>query len=129
MHHLAMAVPEFELARHPAARADRQAARDPLVVGEKKHEQHVAGVVLDQHAIRAFGAGRRPVLDDARLDHHQRVERRLGDLRPVSPVDDAARQMEQKIQSARFMRAAAEQALEQLAGLGADAGQARGRGE
>ena len=75
----------------------------------------------------ARGGG--PVLDDARLDHHQRVERRLGDLRPVAPVDDGARQMEQKIERARFMRAAAEQALEQLAGLGADAGQARGRGE
>ncbi len=129
MHNLAMAVPEFELARHPAPRPDRQAALDPLVIGEEKHEQNVAGLVLDQHAIRAFRARRRPVLDDGRLDHHQRIERRLGDLRPVAPVNDASWKMEQEIDHARPGRGAAEQPVEQLAGLGADAGQARGRGE
>ncbi len=74
VHHLAMAVVELEPARHPALGAERQHLLDPGMVGQKEDEQHVAGRILDQHAVRRLGAWRRrAMLGHAGLERHHTV--------------------------------------------------------
>ena len=51
MHNLAMALPKLELAGNPSYGAERQASFDPMVVGEKKDEENVAGLILDEHFV------------------------------------------------------------------------------
>ena len=51
MHHLAMPVVEFQLARYPTLGTKRQHLLDPGMVGQEEHQQHVAGRVLDQHLV------------------------------------------------------------------------------
>ncbi len=130
MHHLPVAVVEFELAGHPALGAQRQGLLDPGVVGEEKDEQHVAGVVLQQHLVgRARARRRGAVVGDAGAQRHHDVDRRLRDGRLLAPVDDRVRQVEQQVDRARGTARRPEQAIEQAAGLGADARQVGRRGE
>ncbi len=130
VNHLAMAVPKLELAGDPAAGAKRQAFFDPLRIGEKENQQNVAGLVLDEHLIgRLRARPRRPMLDDDRLERHHGAYGRIGDLRPVSPVDRRMGQVEEDVDDAGLAAVLAEQAVEQLSGLRPDAGKARRRGE
>ena len=127
VHHLAVAFPQFELARHPARGAERQRALDPGGVGEEEDELHVARLVLDEDPRRGAGAGRRhAVLGDAHFERDDGVEGRLGDLRPVAPIDRAGRHVEQQVEHARAVGRPVEQPVEHLEGLRSDARQVGG---
>ena len=125
MHDLAAPVIKLDASRNPARRAKRQAAFDPVGIGEKEHEFDVAGVILDEHAIGRFriSALRATMLGDARLQHDHRLERRGGDRGPHGPVDDGRRKMEKQIDEARFRSRLGEEPVEQFGGLRPDAGQ------
>jgi len=58
-----------------------------------------------------------------------RIERRLGDLWPVAPVDGAKGKMENQIERARLMGAVRQQAVQEFCGFRPDAGQAFSRNE
>ncbi len=128
MDHLAEGVVKLDQAGHPAGFADRQGLFDPAGIGAEEDQGQVAGLVFGQHAPRAFSA-RRAMLDDPHFESRDGADRRLGDFGPVAAVDAGKGKMQQQINSARGAVGVAEQPIEQLAGLGADAGQSAGAGE
>ena len=89
MHDLPPPVTEFELAGHPARRAERQAALDPIGVGEEEHQQQVAASRPRPGPCTA--RAKRPCglrcSVDAHLQHHDLVEGRLGDGRAQAAVE------------------------------------------
>ena len=130
MNDLAMSVIKLQPPRNPSRRANRQAALDPIGVGEEKHQHRVAGFVLDQHLERPLGVALGPAMfGDAHLDQHQRVERRVFERRPRPAVDDIDRRVKQKIDRPRLAAGLGQQAIEQDRGLGSNAGQGLGAPE
>ena len=125
-----MSVPKLELARYPALFSERQAFLDPLMIGEKKHELSVAGLVLDKDFIRRFGAWRRrPEFGDDCLDRDHAIEWRRADFRPAAPVDRRRGQMKNEIDHAGAIALASQEPVEELARFRPYARQGRGRSE
>ncbi len=69
------------------------------------------------------------MLNDIGLDHHDLIERGVGDLRAVAAVDRTRRQMEQEIEDTGAAFALISQFIEQFADFRPDAGQVRRRGK
>ena len=89
MDHLQLAVPQLQLAGHPARRADRQALLDPLDLARKNTSSTspVSSSTSTLYGALRARARRRAMLDDARLDRGDRVALGLGDFRPGAAVD------------------------------------------
>ena len=129
--HLAVAVPDLDLARDVAHRSDRQERLDALRMGVEEDEQDVAGVVLDEDAERRLAAPRRPrpVLGHPDLQRHRLADRRLGNRAFQLARDAAMRQVEQEVDDPRRPSGLADEPVEQLLDLRPDAGQRRRRRE
>ncbi len=69
------------------------------------------------------------MVGDAGLQRHHHVDRRLRDRRLMAPVDHGMREVEDEVDEARGAVGRRQQAVEQAAGLGADARQGGRRGE
>ena len=113
----------------PRSTASRRSAgsSDPLMIGEKKDEEHIAGLVFDKYFIGCLAPRpRRMMRHDVGLDRHDLIERRIRDLRPVAAIDGRYRQMKQEIDGAR-RTAVGEEPVEQLADFRPHARQAGGR--
>src|SRR5262245_61591629 len=114
MHDLAMPVPKLQLAGNPAGGAKRQALFDPMMIGEKKDEEDITGLVLDQDLVGRLGARTRwPVLDGLDFERDDCVERRIDDLWPVAAVDRGIGKMEKKVQHAGVFAAVGQEPVEQ----------------
>src|SRR5262252_3636397 len=63
MHDLAMALPKLEFAGNPTRRANWQTRFDPMMIGEKKDEENVPSLILDQNLVRRLRARARRIVD------------------------------------------------------------------
>ena len=72
---------------------------------------------------------RRAVPVDGDRDRHDRFRNDVAEFRPVAPVDENGRQVEQKVDDARRLVVAPDQAAEQLFELRPDSRQGRQRSE
>ena len=121
-----MPVPQFEFSGNPTRGARRQALFDPMVIGEKEDEENIACFILDQHFVGRLGARpRRPVFDNLDFERDDRIERRSGDLWPITPVDRGIGEMEKKVERAGFHGVACQELVKQLGVFRPDAGQAQ----
>ena len=131
MHHLQMAVVERRDARNVADLALGKELLQIILarveIGDGQRVGVVAGVDIVGRArpVRR----RRPVAIDGDGDRHHGIGRDRGELWLIAAVDEAGRQMKQKIDDARRLAVAADQAREQLLQLRPDAGQRRERRE
>src|SRR5438270_9172550 len=102
MHDLPITVVEFEPPRDEAPRANGQALLYPCDVRHEEDELHVAGLVLDMHAVRAFGvtSAWRAMLGHAHVEHDLLADFGIDDFRPRATVDRVVGQMKQKIDDA-----------------------------
>ena len=119
--HLRHAPVELDAAADDTLGADREQPRELIALHIKINEGQRAGAVCAQHAV-----GPAPEARLVRLDAHRDCRDAVGleraDGRRGAAVDDAARQMPDKVEDER-----AGEALEQLGRLRADAGQRRHR--
>jgi hypothetical protein len=126
MDHLAVAVPELELARDVALRADGQELLDAVARHIEEDEEHVAAVVLDEDAVRRLAALQpRAMLAHPDLEGQGLPDRRLGDGALEVARDAAMGKVEQEVEHPRRPLRLAEQAIEQSRHLRPDPGQRR----
>ena len=127
MNDLPVSVPQLELARNPAGRADWQARAHPGMIGEEEHEFDVAGLVLDQHLERGARTrvGRLVMLGDLRLDGDDRVGDGVADLGARAPVERGVGQVEEHVHDPRAL-GLAEEPVEELGVLRPDSRQRAG---
>ena len=125
--HLAVAVPDLDLARDVAHGTHGQERLDALRMGVEEHQQNVAGVVLDEDPERRLAAPRRPrpVLRHPDLQRHRLADRRLGNRAFELARDAAMRQVEQEVDDPRRPSGLADEPVEQLLDLRPDARQRR----
>jgi len=129
MNHLPHAVPEFELAGDDSIGADRHGLEEMADIGVEEGQVHIAGLVFHQDAIGRFGlsGSGRAMLGDAGREGRDLTERSIGDRGARPSVDRGCREMKQQVDHAGAARLVAEQLVERLGRLGADARQRRHR--
>jgi len=131
MHDLATAVVKFEPSGHETPRADGQALLDPADIGHEEDELHVAGIVLDMHAVGAFGVtpARRAVLGHTHVEHDLFSDLCIDDFRPRAAIDRVVRKVKQKIEDSRGAAGLGKQAIEQKRAFRSDPGEGGHRGK
>ncbi len=116
MRHLRHAAVELDTAADDALGADREKTRELVALHVEIDQRQRAGVVGAQHAVRPAPEARL-VRFDAHSNRRDSVRLERADRRRGAPVDNAARQMPEKIEDER-----AGETLEQFCRLQADAG-------
>jgi hypothetical protein len=127
MQHLQMAVVERGGSRHVSVLALGKELFQVVLAGIEIGDRQRVGVVARLDIVRrARPIGRRrPVPIDGDGDGHHRVGGDGGELRLVAPVHVAGWQVKEKIDDARRLAVATDQAGEQLLQFRPDAGQGR----